>query len=48
MTILSRIDLVVLEAYCKVYNEWRREDPQQRRWLWLHRQDDDVGDPARI
>jgi phage terminase small subunit len=35
MTILGRIDLVVLEAYCKVYDEWRREDPQQRRWLWL-------------
>lgn len=35
LTILSRIDLVVLEAYCKVYDEWRREDPQARRWLWL-------------
>jgi phage terminase small subunit len=35
LTILSRIDLVVLEAYCKVYDEWRREDPHARRWLWL-------------
>jgi len=35
LTILSRIDLVVLEAYCKVYDEWKREDPQSRRWLWL-------------
>jgi phage terminase small subunit len=35
MTILSRIDLVVLEMYCRVYDEWKREDPQQRRWLWL-------------
>jgi phage terminase small subunit len=35
MTILSRIDLVVLEAYCKVDDKWRREDLQQRRWLWL-------------
>jgi phage terminase small subunit len=35
LTILSGIDLAVLEAYCRVYDEWKREDPQQRRWLWL-------------
>jgi phage terminase small subunit len=35
MTILSRIDLVALELYCRVYDQWRREDPQSRRWLWL-------------
>lgn len=35
LTILGRIDLVVLEAYCRVYDEWKREDPQPRRWLWL-------------
>jgi phage terminase small subunit len=34
MTILSQIDLVVLEMYCRVYDEWRREDPESRRWLW--------------
>jgi phage terminase small subunit len=34
MTILSQIHLVVLECYCRVYDEWRREDPQSRRWLW--------------
>jgi phage terminase small subunit len=35
MTILGQIDLVVLEIYCRVYDQWRREDPQSRRWLWL-------------
>ena len=25
----------VLEAYCRVYDEWKREDPKARRWLWL-------------
>jgi phage terminase small subunit len=35
MTILSRIDLVPLELYCRVYEQWRREDPKSRRWLWL-------------
>ena len=35
LTILGRIDRVGLEAYCRVYDEWKREDPQQRRWLWL-------------
>lgn len=35
LTILGQIDLVVLEAYCRVYDEWKREDPQARRWLWL-------------
>jgi phage terminase small subunit len=35
MTILAQIDLAVLEAYCRVFDEWKREDPQQRRWLWL-------------
>ena len=35
LTNLSRIDLVVLEAYCRVYDEWKREDPESRRWLWL-------------
>jgi phage terminase small subunit len=35
MTILAQIDLVVLEAYCRVYGEWRQEHPKSRRWLWL-------------
>lgn len=35
LTNLSRIDLVVLEAYCRVYDEWKRDDPESRRWLWL-------------
>jgi phage terminase small subunit len=35
LTILGRIDLMVPEAYCRVYDEWKREDPQARRWLWL-------------
>jgi phage terminase small subunit len=35
MTVLAQIDLAVLEAYCRVYSEWRRDDPKARRWLWL-------------
>jgi phage terminase small subunit len=35
MTILGRVDLAVLEVYCRVYDEWRREDPKARRRLWL-------------
>jgi phage terminase small subunit len=35
LTILGPIDLAVLEANCRLYEEWRREDPQARRWLWL-------------
>jgi phage terminase small subunit len=35
MGILGQLDITELEAYCRSYDEWKREDPQSRRWLWL-------------
>jgi phage terminase small subunit len=33
MTILGRIDLAELEAFCRLYDEWKTMESSDRRWL---------------